>query len=216
MNKTAIRADLLLLLTAIIWGFAFVAQRVGINYVGPFTFNAIRFALGSISLLPLIMYARKHKSRGLDTTGKAEPDEESLPNEDEGPANVNQKQFLYGSLVAGSFLFIAASLQQIGIQYTTAGKAGFLTGLYVVLVPIVGMLWGRSTGLPTWVGAILAVIGIYTLSAPDELGKVNKGDIFVLISALFWTFHVLVIDKLAKRWTVCLVLGFFFCGCNYF
>ncbi|HOH05603.1 MAG TPA: DMT family transporter [Rectinema sp.] len=199
MNKTAIRSDLLLLLTAIIWGFAFVAQRVGMNYVGPFTFNAIRFALGSISLLPLIMYARKHKSRGLDTTGKAEPDEESLPNEDEGPANVNQKQFLYGSLVAGSFLFIAASLQQIGIQYTTAGKAGFLTGLYVVLVPIVGMLWGRSTGLPTWVGAILAVIGIYTLSAPDELGKVNKGDIFVLISALFWTFHVLVIDKLAKR-----------------
>jgi len=77
--------------------------------------------------------------------------------------------------VAGSFLFIAASLQQIGIQYTTAGKAGFLTGLYVVLVPIVGMLWGRSTGLPTWVGAILAVIGIYTLSAPDAGKSQQRG-----------------------------------------
>ena len=209
MNKTAIRADLLLLLTAIIWGFAFVAQRVGMNYVGPFTFNAIRFALGSVSLLPLIMYARKRNrkngSRGLDSSeeldrsGEAGCEQRSMLNEDQTRATSKQKLFLSGSFVAGSFLFIAASLQQIGIQYTTAGKAGFLTGLYVVLVPIVGMVWGRSTGLPTWVGAILALVGIYTLSAPDKLGRVNSGDIFVQICAFFWTFHVLVIDNLAKR-----------------
>lgn len=123
MNKTAIRADLLLLLTAIIWGFAFVAQRVGMNYVGPFTFNAIRFALGSVSLLPLIMYARKRNrkngSRGLDSSeeldrsGEAGCEQRSMLNEDQTRATSKQKLFLSGSFVAGSFLFIAAFLQQI-------------------------------------------------------------------------------------------------------
>jgi len=96
-------------------------------------------------------------------------------------------------------LFIAASLQQVGIQYTTAGKAGFLTGLYVVLVPIAGIALGHKTGLPTWVGAVLAAAGMYVLSAPDNLGKVNPGDVLVIAGAFFWTAHVLVIDNLSRR-----------------
>lgn len=179
MNRKVVQADLMLLLTAIIWGFAFVAQRVGMEYLGPFTFNAVRFALGSLSLLPLIFVLERKR-------GKRE-------------GRGNGVQFVRGTLAAGSVLFIAASLQQVGIQFTTAGKAGFLTGLYVVLVPIIGALRGKSTGKATWVGAVLAVAGIYLLSAPEKFGEVNIGDLLVLVGAVFWSFHVLIIDHFAKR-----------------
>jgi drug/metabolite transporter (DMT)-like permease len=183
MNKTALKADLLLIVTSIIWGFAFVAQRVGMDFIGPFTYNGVRFALGSISLIPLIMYFNQpHRNQ----PARAQ-------------RNADRLVFILGSLAAGSILFIGASLQQMGMQYTTAGKAGFLTGLYVVLVPIVGIVLGHSTKLPTWLGAILAVIGMYILSAPDRLGQMNPGDLLVIASAFFWTFHVLLIDNLSKR-----------------
>jgi drug/metabolite transporter (DMT)-like permease len=179
MNKKALQADSMLLLTSIVWGFAFVAQRVGMDYIGPFAFNGIRFALGSLSLLPLIRFMGKHR-------------QESFRNRD-------RKTFIFGSLAAGAALFIAASLQQVGIQYTTAGKAGFLTGLYVVLVPIAGIFLGQRTGLPTWIGAVLAVCGMYVLSVPDNLGKMNPGDILVIVGAFFWAVHVLLIDNLSRR-----------------
>ncbi len=179
MNKKALRADIMLLLTSIVWGFAFVAQRVGMEHIGPFAFNGIRFALGSLSLLPLIRFLESR---------------EHTPTR-----SVDRRLFIFGSLAAGAVLFIAASLQQVGIQYTTAGKAGFLTGLYVVLVPIAGIALGHKTGLPTWVGALLAAAGMYVLSAPSHLGKVNPGDILMIIGALFWTAHVLVIDNLSRR-----------------
>jgi len=110
-----------------------------------------------------------------------------------------RRLLLIGSLAAGAVLFVAASLQQIGIQYTTAGKAGFLTGLYVVLVPIAGMAFGHTTGLPTWLGAVLAAAGMYVLSAPGNVGSVNPGDVLVILGALFWTAHVLVIRLFSHR-----------------
>ena len=179
MNKKALRADSMLLLTSIVWGFAFVAQRVGMEHIGPFTFNGIRFALGSLSLLPLIRFLGKQKRTPTRL--------------------VDRRFFIFGSLAAGAVLFIAASLQQIGIQYTTAGKAGFLTGLYVVLVPIAGIALGHRTGLPTWIGAVLAAAGMYVLSAPGNLGKFNPGDLLVIVGAFFWTAHVLVIDYLSRQ-----------------
>ena len=177
MNKRALRADVLLLLTSCIWGFAFVAQRSGMDYMGPFTFNGIRFLLGSLSLLPLIFRMR----RGA-LAGKAAP-----------------RQLALASLAAGTCLFIAASLQQIGIIYTTAGHSGFITGLYVVLVPIFGIFLGRKTGLPTWTGAALTLTGLYFLSAAGSGGVVNIGDCITAASAIFWTFHVLLIDALVKK-----------------
>jgi len=186
MNKTAIRSDALLLLTALIWGFAFVAQRSGMEFVGPFTYNGIRFALGSLSLLPLIFIMDNMKKRG--KAGQATT-----------PARLDRIQFVLGTLVAGSVLFLGASLQQMGIVYTTAGKAGFITGLYVVLVPLTGIFLGHRTGLPTWLGAVAAVAGLYFLSGAGQLNQVNPGDLLVALSALFWTAHVLVIDHLAKR-----------------
>lgn len=184
MNRKALRADSMLLVTSIVWGFAFVAQRVGMEHIGPFAFNGIRFALGSLSLVPLIHFLGR-RDRSAFQSGATQAS--------------NRKLLVFGSLATGAVLFIAASLQQVGIQYTTAGKAGFLTGLYVVLVPIAGIALGHKTGSPTWVGALLAAAGMYVLSAPDNLGRVNPGDLLEIIGALFWTAHVLLIDNLSRR-----------------
>jgi drug/metabolite transporter (DMT)-like permease len=200
MNKKAVSADILLFLTAAIWGFAFVAQKSGMEFLGPFTFNGIRFLLGSASLLPLIIAGRKKNKTGLGF-----------------------RRFFIYSLIAGVCLFIAASLQQIGIIYTSPGNSGFITGLYVVLTPIAGIFLGRRTGLPTWIGAILTLTGLFFLSAagsvfgarPEgEAIRINPGDIITAISALFWTFHVLAIDTLVQKIDPLLLSSgqFFWCG----
>jgi drug/metabolite transporter (DMT)-like permease len=174
MNTRALRADLLLLLTAGLWGFGFVAQRSGMEYVGPFAFNGIRFILGSITLLPFIL---------LQKTG--------------GPRRLSKKT-IRSTLAAGSCLFIAVVLQQFGIMFTTAGNAGFITGLYVVLTPIFGIFLGRKTGLPTWIGGAFTLGGLFFLSAAGRMENINPGDIITAASAVFWAFHVLLIDRLVQ------------------
>jgi drug/metabolite transporter (DMT)-like permease len=184
MNERALRADILLLLTAGIWGFGFVAQRSGMEYVGPFAFNGIRFMLGSLSLLPLILVL----NRGRGKNG--------------GPAArqpVRSGRFFRYSLAAGACLFIAVTLQQLGIMFTTAGNAGFITGLYVVLTPIFGICLGRKTGKATWLGALFTLGGLYFLSAAGHLDRINPGDVITAVSAVFWAFHVLLIDALVRR-----------------
>jgi drug/metabolite transporter (DMT)-like permease len=177
-KRTFLKQDALLILTAAIWGFAFVAQRAGMQFVGPFTFNGVRFALGSLSLLPLIFFrkARRNDNNSIHAPGKT---------------------FLFG-LLAGTVLFLGASLQQIGIVYTTAGKCGFITGLYVVLVPISGLLWGQKAGWSRWIGAVLAVSGLYFLSVAESF-TISKGDFLVLLSAFFWTAHVQILGRFSPR-----------------
>jgi len=165
--------NFLLLLTAAIWGFAFVAQRVGMEYIGPFLFNGVRFALGGISLLP-VFYAMGRKASDFTLSS------------------------LRTGVIAGILLLGGASLQQIGIQYTTAGKAGFITGLYVVLVPIVGSFLGTQSGKYRWLGAISTAIGLYFLSVNTEF-SVNKGDFLVFISAFFFACHVLYLAKVSPH-----------------
>ncbi|MDR3335708.1 MAG: DMT family transporter [Treponema sp.] len=208
MNKQALRADILLLITACIWGFAFVAQRTGMEFMGPFTFNGIRFLLGSLSLLPLVLVRFRNPKYHKDgKTGKP----------------LSLKVFIVSSVLAGSCLFIAATLQQIGIIYTTAGNSGFITGLYVVFTPIIGIFLGKKTHLPTWIGALLTFTGLFFLSAAGQIiGRdasissfsLNQGDIITAVSALFWTAHVLIIDALVRRVdAIVLSLGqFFWCG----
>ena len=186
MNKRTIRADGLLLLTSCIWGFAFVAQRSGMEYVGPFMFNGIRFILGSFSLLPLIM-VRKVK-------GKSHKPE-SMP----ASTSAEKRAWIGSSLLAGTCLFIAASLQQIGIIYTTAGHSGFITGLYVVLVPLFGIVLKRKTGLPTWIGAVCTLTGLFFLSTAGDMSTINLGDGITAVGAIFWAFHVLVIDRSVQK-----------------
>ncbi|NQU63056.1 MAG: DMT family transporter, partial [SAR324 cluster bacterium] len=141
MKSQLLKSDLLLLLTGLIWGFAFVAQRIGMDHVGPFAFNGIRFALGSISLIPLILFI-KRKSRLESGT----------------PEALHPIKLILSGGLTGLVLFLGASLQQVGLVYTTAGKAGFITGLYVVIVPILWLFRGRKSDSGTWIGATLAAI----------------------------------------------------------
>ena len=168
------KSNLLLLLTAVIWGFAFVAQRAGMEHIGPFTFNTARFTLGSLSLIPLLLINRRKKF---------EP-EAFLPLKD--------KNLFFGGLTAGTTLFLGAAFQQSGLVYTEAGKAGFITGFYVIMVPILGLFVKQKTSLLTWLGAFVAVIGLYLLSINESL-NVNLGDVLVLIGAFFWAIQILVI-----------------------
>ena len=189
METRNIRADLTLLLVAAIWGFAFVAQRLGMDHLGPFGFNGSRFLLGAISLLPLLLI---FKSK---------------------PGSTDTRAMLRGSIPAGLFLFIGSSLQQAGLLWTTAGNAGFITGFYIILVPLLGLLLGQITRLNTWVGGLLAIAGLYFLSVNKDF-SVNFGDLLILGSALFWAGHVLLIGKLANQLDNLrlAIIQFFICG----
>ncbi|MDZ7859472.1 MAG: DMT family transporter [Candidatus Krumholzibacteriota bacterium] len=175
MKSKIIRYDCLLFFTAAIWGFAFVAQRVGMKYVGPFIFNGVRFALAALVLFPFVL-VRRYKF-GYGWTGK-------------------RRHVLVSGFLAGLFLFIASSLQQVGVVYTTAGKAGFF--------------WKRQVGGRTWLGAVLAVIGLYLLSIAGGL-RLVKGDILVFAGAFFWAGHVLLIGSFSKSIDP-LVLAFIQCA----
>jgi drug/metabolite transporter (DMT)-like permease len=166
------QSNFLLLLTAMIWGFAFVAQRAGMEHVGPFAFNGIRFFLGALSLLPLILYFRKKDNTKF------------------GPMIL--------SIAVGVVLFLGASLQQIGMVYTTAGNAGFITGLYVVLVPLLGLVIKQRAHGGIWAGALLAVGGMYLLGVKGNL-SIDYGDALVLSSAFFWALHVQLAGYCARR-----------------
>lgn len=171
-------ANALMLITAAIWGFAFVGQRTGMEYLGPNTFNGLRFLLGATSLLPVLWYYRKTPSV-------------------RSPA-VKTSLVWWGGLIAGAVLFTGAALQQIGLQYTSAGKAGFITGLYIVLVPMTGLFIGHRISLETWIGAACALFGLYLLSIHGDF-QMSWGDTLELIGALFWTAHVLVIGWLSPK-----------------
>ncbi|MDF2882310.1 MAG: Integral rane protein [Clostridiaceae bacterium] len=178
MNNKRLQANMLLLLTAAIWGFAFTAQRVGSQYVGAFTFNGIRFALGSISLTPLIIYFNKKNKKS---------------NNNEDP-----KKTIIPGILVGILLFSGSTLQQIGLIYTTAGKASFLTGLYIVLVPIIGVFLKHKIGKSAWIGVVLAVAGLYLLSINENF-TIGFGDLLQIIGALFWAVHILTIDYFTKK-----------------
>ena len=187
------QANLMLLVTAAIWGFAFVAQRVAMDHMGPFSFNGVRFLLGAVSLLPLIwLFSRK---RAVATTSAAKT-----------------SIWLAGG-VAGTILFIAAALQQVGLLHTTAAKAGFITGLYMILVPFLGLFLRHVTGLNAWLGAGIALVGLYLLSINADL-TMSKGDFLMFIGAIFWACHILWIDFIGRRVNALQLsaVQFLFCG----
>lgn len=173
-------ANLLLLLTACIWGFAFVAQRQGMASTGPFTYNAVRFALGALSLVPLILWLDRRSGRSAQQKRAA------------------SRSAAAKGIWAGLFLFAGSSLQQIGLLYTTAGKAAFVTGLYMVIVPFLGLFMKQRLRLNGWTGALLALIGLYLLCVTDGL-RLGQGDWFELVGALFWSVHILIIDRLSRN-----------------
>lgn len=174
--------NILLALTALIWGSAFVAQSVGMDYLGPFTFNSIRSLMGGIVLLPVIfiMKRQRRKSRQEETSSG------------------DRKTLIIGGICCGIALAAASSLQQIGIVYTSAGKAGFITALYILIVPIMGLFLGRRVGLKVWIGVALAVAGMYFLCITDGF-SISKGDFLVFLCAIVFSVHILVIDHFAPK-----------------
>ncbi|MCP4023648.1 MAG: DMT family transporter [Desulfobacteraceae bacterium] len=197
MKLSTLKSDFILLVVATIWGMAFVAQRVGMDHVGPFTFNAVRFTIGTICLLPLALVSKTKPYMSNSIT-----------------------QLAKSGTIAGFFLFCGISLQQMGLVYTTAGKAGFITGLYVVMVPIMGLfIKQEKTSLGTWIGALLATLGMYFLSVNKGV-KINIGDILVLFSTVCFAVHLIIIGRISSLFNtaklslvqcvVCMVLSFCF------
>lgn len=177
MNGKSLRGSLLLLLAALIWGAAFVAQRVGMEHMPPLAFNGIRMLLAGVLLLPVVMISDRRNPSGRDACRK-DP----------------KKQYTAG-ILCGLLLFFSSTLQQIGLVYTTAGKAGFITALYVVLVPVTAwLLFRKNPGRAIWLSVLLAVIGLYLLCVPGGSFALNQGDLLVLGCAVCFTGHILVVD----------------------
>ena len=190
MKKKQLGNSLLLLLTATIWGSAFVAQSVGMEHVGPFTFTFSRSIIGGIVLLPCILLLGKWK-KGFAT-----------------------KVEWIGGICCGTALCVASNFQQVGIQFTTVGKAGFITALYVVLVPIFGLFLKKRVPILIWGCVGLSVVGLYLLCMPAGAFTLALGDLLVLICAVLFTVHILVIDHFSPKGdgVVISCIQFFTCG----
>lgn len=181
MRPTTLKSDSLLLLTSMIWGFAFVAQRMGMDHVGPFIFNGIRFALGALVILPFIFIGNRPRPQAPHLTPRT-----------------GTKFLVFGGLILGLTVFGGATLQQYGLVYTTAGNAGFITGLYVVFVPILGLFRKQFPHFTVWLAALLAVIGMYFLSVTESF-SIQFGDLLVLFGAVFWAAHVVIIGIMSPK-----------------
>lgn len=179
MKKTALRSSFLLFLAAFIWGVAFVAQSVGMDYMGPFSFNGARFLMGSIVLLPLVLYRRKK-------------------DKEKQVKRADLKTTLIGGGCCGLALCSAALLQQFGIMYTTVGKAGFITTLYIIIVPIMGIFLKKKVPGKVWLAAVIAAVGMYLLCMSESF-RLSRGDTYVFICAVLFSVHILVIDYFSPK-----------------
>lgn len=178
MRRHALRADLLMLFTAMIWGSAFVAQRLGMDAIGPFLYTGLRFSLATLVVLPLVLLLGRRQ-------GEKTPE----------PMN---RGLLFGGIAMGLALSLGINLQQVGLLFTSVTNSGFITGLYVIVVPLLGLFLGHKTGLGTWLGAGLAVVGMFLLSVGDGF-HVASGDWLQLAGACVWGVHVLLVGFFASR-----------------
>lgn len=178
MNKFVLKQSALLFLAAFIWGTAFVAQSVGMDYVEPFTFLAARSVVGA-GVLAIYIAIRDRKA--------------------EKQSRAESKTLIVGGICCGCLMFVASSLQQIGIVYTTVGKSGFLTAMYIVIVPVLGIFLKKKAGMKIWCGVALAVAGLYFLCMTPGSISVQKGDILTFFCAIAFSFHILVIDYFAPK-----------------
>lgn len=185
MDKNKLKGNSFLLVTALIWGSGFVAQRVGMEYVGPLTFTAIRFWLGAAVLIPVVHILNKKEISKEISTDAGSDNYRSV--------QYGRKHLVKAGIICGCILFAGSILQQYGLVFTTAGKAGFITALYIVLVPIFGLILKQKPGIKSWIGVALGTGGLYFLTITESL-TIARGDFVVLIGAFFWAAHVLVID----------------------
>lgn len=173
------RGTMLLVLTAFIWGTAFVAQSVGMDYIGPFTFNGVRNLIACLALSPVIIFMDRRRKM----TGSVDP-------------VFRNRLYIKGGIICGIFLFAASSLQQIGIQYTTAGKAGFLTALYIVFVPVIGIFMKKNNSPLVWICVLIALMGAYLLSVKEGF-SIAAADVYLLLCAVLFSLQIIGVDKYA-------------------
>lgn len=178
-TKRGMAANLMFFVTALIWGFSFVAQRQGADYLAPFAFNAFRYFMGAAVLVPVMLIFERHGTPWKD------------------------KKLLLASLAAGFVLYTASALQQGGVTLTgDAGKSGFITGLYTVLVPVLYAILFRVKATPNiWIGALLATVGLYLISVTEGITSVSLGDVLLFVGAFFWAGHIIVVDRMGSTLT---------------
>ena len=186
-QQNQLKGALTLIVAAFIWGTAFVAQSVGMEFIGPFTFVAARSYIGATFLSIIIFISHILKKKKYQVQEKSEEDKKKTP-----------KTLLIGGAVCGTILCLASSLQQIGLQYTTVGKAGFLTALYIVIVPILGLFFGKKLNVKIILSVIIALVGTYFLSIKDGF-SISSGDLLVIICAFLFSAHIIAIDHFSPR-----------------
>lgn len=180
MNKKALLGSFLLLITATVWGVAFVAQSVGMEHLNAFAFNCIRNAIGVIVLLPVLTITRTRQSKG-------------------DSKRLFTKDLFLGGLICGVTLCIASNFQQLGIEHSTVGKSAFITTLYIVLVPILGLFFKKKVSLPVWISVLLAIVGLFLLCMKNEVFVLEIGDIYLILCAFFFTLQIMAIDYYVQK-----------------
>lgn len=180
MKSKKLFGNLVLLLTALIWGCAFVAQSSGMDYVGPFTFQTSRSILGCLVLIPFILANDAVKKKN-NTYEKQNP-----------------KMLILGGILCGTALTVASGLQQYGMQYSTAGKGAFITAMYIVLVPILGLFMKKKVNPIIWISVILGALGLYLLCIKEDF-SLGEGDIYLILCAVAFSFHILVVDHFSAK-----------------
>ena len=190
-----LRNTFFLFLTAMIWGAAFVAQSVSMDYIGPFTFICLRSVIGGLFLIPVIIVLDGIRKKSQNESADVVNSENILHIETEEKQRLSwkNKQLIEGGIVCGIFLFFANCFQQTGIQYTTVGKAGFITTFYIIIVPLIGLFFKKYCGILTWIGVVVALAGLYFLCITQKL-TIQRGDALILCCSVLYAGQILAID----------------------
>lgn len=196
MDKNSLKGSLLLFLGAFIWGTTFIAQSVGVNHLNAFAFNCIRNFIGVIALLPVLLWQICTKPKNMNSVQEIDSSANSLY---QNIKEIFSKDLLIGGLICGTALCIASNFQQLGIAYSTVGKSAFITALYIVLVPLMGLFFKKKLSIQIWIGVILAMIGLYLLCMKDEVFVLSTGDIYLLLCAFFFTIQITAVDHFAPK-----------------
>lgn len=187
MKKTGkMKSEILLFITAIVWGAAFVAQSVGGDAIGCFTFNGGRFLIGGLVLIPVILFMDRQKKKEMGNTSFNE-------------WKNTHRAWIPGGISCGLMLGIGSNFQQVGISMTTVGKAGFITAMYILLVPILGIFLKRKAGKKMWLGVVLAAVGLYLLCMTSESFSLAKGDLLLIIGSFFYAIHIMIVDHYSPK-----------------